>query len=152
MFTSVLQGHKRRIDLRLFLQWVNNKPLSTLKYLMISSFSWERKDDGALSIPSFSMSPLSWPSVVLTAAWVDAGGGNTILNYSGCLWPLLPHMGWQEVNSWPGRKRSGARLRFGCLRDSFQGLCIVKNLTIQFWFGGWQFNSILIKMLRYLFR
>ena len=67
---------------------------------------------------SFSVSPPSWPSVVLTAVWADAGESNSILDYSAWLWPLWPHTDWQKVNFWLGWKWSGVYFGIRCLRCS----------------------------------
>lgn len=54
----------------------------------------QSKDDGVLPVSlhrCFSSSPSSWPSVLLTAVWADARGGNSILDYTGRVTSVASH-------------------------------------------------------------
>lgn len=106
-FASTLMGDKEALILDYFKSESERKlsPLwhSCISWLVVSG---EQKNiRGKMMVFSlslcFSVSPLSWPSAVLAAVWADAGGGNSIHNYRGWLWPSRHQMRWQKVNPWP---------------------------------------------------
>lgn len=80
------------IDIKVFQKQASNSDMaishviSSVTEKHLRAGMCQRKDDGAFPVSLlqyFSSSSPSWPSVVLTAVWADAGGGNSILDYSG---------------------------------------------------------------------
>lgn len=82
----------------------------------------------------FSLPVFLLPSVVLTAVWVDAGGGNSILDCSGWPWPLCPHADWHNANV--EMKRSSLHIQTP-KKDARKQLCPIPPKT-----QHWIYNNV----------